>query len=382
MKKVIPVILAVLVLTMSLSSCGSKECDSYSERDYSSHDDYSSNSDMNYPETVNYPEAEMSKDYSDDNSYNTDASVSNSYDAQSSDAKTTYTPVKQPKKIIKTANVDMTAKDVVSCYKDIINYCGRTSGYEFNKNMSSKGDYTTIQAQIKVDPQYLDDILDYISGCGTVINSNVESTDISTEYIDTQIRLENKKKNLAKYYDFYEKAENMDESLRLQDKIDDLTAEIESYEGQLNYWNSLVSESTINIYIVQEDSPVKIETKVDWSALSLSDLGTAIANGITKVGDKVLWILQCFLIFIISAMPVIALIAIILLIILIPAKIKKNKIKKANMAKETAKSQENVITEDTSIKEETPKEEITEVTEVKEEKSETTDTKTDTDKKE
>lgn len=126
------------------------------------------------------------------------------------------------KKIIKNAEVDMTAKDVNECYDKILKYVENLNGYEFSKNMSTSSDYVTINSQIKISPENLQNALDYFSECGKVINSSTSTNDITTQYIDVQIRLENKKKNLEKYYEYYQKAATMEEALMLQDKIDAL----------------------------------------------------------------------------------------------------------------------------------------------------------------
>ncbi len=306
MKKILP----ILIMSIMLASCASK-----SDSTKTSYDSYGAAYEDN---AVEYAETAAAVDRSD--SY---AEKGSDYEA--SPTSNTAEGKAVNKKIIKNANVDMTAKDVNECYDKIIAYISDKNGYEYNKNMSTSGDYVTINAELKVNPNDLDDVLAYIDECGDVINSNTSSDDITTQYIDTQIRLENKKKNLDKYYDYYDKAENMEEALILQDKIDQITAEIESYEGQLNYWNTQVSESTITLYIQQENDPIEIERDVEWNALSFKDMGNLIYNGFTKVSNAIVSVFQWIIIFLISILPLVILAGVVVFIIVFSKKHKRNK---------------------------------------------------------
>ncbi len=316
MKKLLPII----IMSIMLTSCASK-----SDSTKTSNDSYNA-ANAAYGEAATYEDyAEADAAFEQSDSYSEKGA-----DYEASPISNTTEVKATNKKIIKNANVDMTAKDVNECYDKIIAYISDKNGYEYNKNMSVSGDYVTIRAELKVDPDNLDDILSYIDECGDVINSNTSSDDITTQYIDVQIRLENKKKNLEKYYDYYNKAQTMEEALILQDKIDMITAEIESYEGQLNYWNTLVSESTITLYIQQEDDPIEIERDVEWNALSFKDMGNMIYNGFTKVSNAIVSVFQWIIIFIISILPLVILVGIIVLIIILSRRHKRNK---SNMVK-------------------------------------------------
>ena len=234
------------------------------------------------------------------------------------------------KKIIKSARIEMTAKNVNECYDKIISYVTSKGGYEFSKQMSADTDYATINAEIKIKPEELDDVIKYIGECGKVKNSNVSSDDITSQYTDTKIRLENKKKNLEKYYDFYSKADTMDEMIMIQNQIDNLTAEIECYEGQISMWNQLVSDSSISLYIQQENDPVAIKEDVEWNAISFKNMGKIMYNGFTTVVNILVSIFQWLFIVIVSISPLLIIAAVIILII-------RAKMKKKNKAtKETA----------------------------------------------
>lgn len=219
------------------------------------------------------------------------------------------------KKIIKNGNVDIEAEDVQESYQKFLDYIVSQGGYEFSKNLSNSSDYSNLSATVKVPPDKLDAVLEYARECGKVINVNISMNDITMSYTDTEIRLENKRKNLEKYYEFYEKAGTMEEMIAIQAQIDSITAEIESYEGQLKYWNSQIDESTLSIYIQEAADPNKIPEDIDWSSLSLSSMGKLISNGFVSVVNGIVTFFQWIVIIVASISPVLIAAAVIVFIV-------------------------------------------------------------------
>ena len=82
-------------------------------------------------------------------------------------------------------------------------------------------------------------------------SSEVTTNDVTQEYYDIKIRLETKKEALKNYYKLLKEAKTIQESLEVQRYITDLTAEIESMEGMLKYYDSKVDLSSIHLSIRQ-----------------------------------------------------------------------------------------------------------------------------------
>lgn len=222
---------------------------------------------------------------------------------------------KAQKKIIKNASIDIETKNVTECYDKILNYVSANGGYEYSQSLSNDSEYTTMNAVIKVSPEKLDDVIKFARDCGNIINTRISSTDITAEYTDTQIRLENKKKNLQEYYKYYERATTIEDTLMLQKEIDNLTAEIESYEGQIKMWNELADESTLELYIQQVNDPIKIKKDVKWNAISPKDMVNYISNGFTTVINVLFSLVEWLLIILAAISPILLIAGIILVII-------------------------------------------------------------------
>ncbi len=306
--------LSLLFCTAALSGCG-KSKDSYSSDPINSYDNAAI-----YVETTAAAQydgySDRAESYEEEKSGNVMGTANNTQ------------PIDYQAKIIKNASINMTAIDVNKAYKMLLDYAAANSGYEFERSLSSSNGYTTINATIKIKPDKLDDLVDYASQCGNVVNSNISSEDITAEYYDAQIRLENKRINLKNYYKLLENAVTTEEMVTIQNQIDNLTAEIEAYEGQLKLWNSLVQESTLTIYITQEDNPEAIEEKIEWNSLSLDKMLRFMGNGFKKTCNAIISVIQWIAVVLVSFSPVIVISGIVIVIIVLKKK-KAKKVKKA-----------------------------------------------------
>lgn len=225
------------------------------------------------------------------------------------------------KKIIKNAHVYMTAESATEAYDMLLEYLISNGGYEFTRSSEKNGSYVVINATFKVSPEHFDAVLDYANECGDIRNMNVNADDITSQYYDTQIRLENKRKNLEKYYELLADAYAMDDIIKLQNQIDTITADIEAAEGQLKMWNSLVRESTIDICIQEEADPNKVEDEdVDWNAITPEIMLKRMGNGFKTVCNTIVSLLQWLLIAIVTISPLLVIFAVIVIIVKVSSK--------------------------------------------------------------
>lgn len=313
MKKLLCISLTACAILFT--ACGAAKSDAFYDADYSTN--------SSYGETVTTDNMAMEE-------YSPEAPM----DGNQSQVFT------QTKKIIKNAGIDLEALDVKECYEKLLDFAEAKGGYEFSKELSGTSDYARLNATMKVPPQALDEVLAYAEECGTVINVRTATDDITADYTDAEIRLNTKKKALERYYNLLGDAQNVDEIIQLQMTIDNLTAEIESYEGKLRMWNSQVNESTITIYIQQADDPDKIPEDVDWNSLSLAAMGRMMKNGFTSVVNGLVSCVQWLLIFIVTISPILILGAIITVIIVVNVKRKKKNAQKNNVQQDVNNNKE------------------------------------------
>jgi len=207
------------------------------------------------------------------------------------------------KKLVKTADVVIEAKEVVDTYRDILEFARENGGYEFSQKTNIRENNTTIEATIKITPENLDKLINFAGTKGVLISSSVDSEDITDSYYDSKIRLESLRGQLEKYREFLAGAKNIDETIRIQSQIDNLIGEIEIIEGRLSKWDKLVAESTVRFVITQKADPSLKRREINWNTLSFGDMGYLIKSGVVSVLNVLVSVLQWAVIVILVTSP-------------------------------------------------------------------------------
>ena len=207
------------------------------------------------------------------------------------------------RKIIRNASLEIVAEDASSLYKNIVDHGAGLGGYEHSYSISNYETYSVIYAVFKIPPEKLSDFIDFIGECGEVINTSLNSEDITENYYDAETRLETKRKSLDQYYQLLQKASNVEEIVYIHRIIDGITEDIESYEGRLKLWNSQINMSTVNIRIRQDNDPLQFRKEISWNTLNAGDMGYLIKRGFVSITNSIVSVLQWFVVILIGYSP-------------------------------------------------------------------------------
>ena len=297
----IAAVAAALLMCMSVVSCGAS---SSAEGAKSSADGYMYNEYSEVMEAGNAAENEAFYEEYDD------AAVE---DVSRSGAKSNDKSAdRMEDKIIRTANIDMESDDAEKCYQTLMKFAKENGGSEQNvsKSYESYGDYEylNINATLKIAPDKLEEFITLAEKTDKVTSSEISSDDVTREYYDVKLRLESKKEALKNYYKLLSEAKTIQESLEVQRYITDLTAEIESMEGTLKYYDSRVDLSTVYLNIRQRDKNAEEIEDFHWDSLSFGDFCKLMKNGFLSVLNF-LWSLLLWLIIAIVVLSPVLLIA-------------------------------------------------------------------------
>jgi hypothetical protein len=208
------------------------------------------------------------------------------------------------RKIVRNANIGLEVVDVAASYDQLLAYAVARQGYETMRNEYRQEEFLTLYATIRIKPEELDGFIAYAETLGTMVNVQISTDDITEGYYDATTRLETMEKSLARYDEFLERAQTIEEVLQVQSQINQITVEIESLKGRLRLWDSMLAESVISLEIRQVNDPVKIKKEVTWSALTLEDMGYLMRSGLTRFSNILVSALQWLLVVLVASSPV------------------------------------------------------------------------------
>lgn len=204
------------------------------------------------------------------------------------------------RKIIKEGSIRFETSSVIETQKEIRKIVAELGGYIGNENSNNYEGIIEYSLTARVPEDKFNTLIDKVSSLAEKVESkNINSSDVTEEFIDVEARIKTKKELEARYKEILKKANRVDEILNIEREMGNLRAEIESLEGRMNYLNNRISLSTLNITFYE---------KVSAPFGFFSKVKQALHNG----WQALLW----FIIILISLWPFILLILIVLFIIL------------------------------------------------------------------
>lgn len=149
------------------------------------------------------------------------------------------------RKLIISVDLSVNSKDIKKSYKSIEEKVKEYKGY-FENIDSYKYRYF-IALRIPKDNLY--NFLEFIENNQNVQNKNINTEDITENYYDIENRIKNREALLDKFRSYLKEAKNIEEILSVEDRINNLTYEIERMKGNFENLTSLIEYSKVNITI-------------------------------------------------------------------------------------------------------------------------------------
>jgi len=223
------------------------------------------------------------------------------------------------RKEIKNGEIAVEVKDVEAAYPGIMEIVKSLGGYEFNKSFYTSNSHKNMELVIKLPPENLDEfqnrLTDFV-GNGKITRINIRSQDITSQYYDTDSRLRTYIKSRDRLEELLDKAETIEDTLKVHNEITRMQTEIDSLQGQIKMWDKLVEMATLNLYIDEEDDPVRHTRTITWKFNTFNDILSAVKNGFITTVNTLYSIFTWIIIAIISISPILVIAAVVIWIII------------------------------------------------------------------
>jgi hypothetical protein len=155
-------------------------------------------------------------------------------------------------KIIKSGSMkfEVTKLEIAKTKVDtILKTC---NGYYENEQFNSYGNRISYSLQLRIPNLKFDSLIAVIeTGIGQLNSKNIKAKDVTEEYVDLNIRLENNLAYLTQYKEILRKAKSVKEILEVKEKIRRIEEEINSKKGRLKYLGGKVKYSTLHLELTE-----------------------------------------------------------------------------------------------------------------------------------
>ena len=153
----------------------------------------------------------------------------------------------EERKIIYSTDIQLTVKQPDTAAVQISAIAKKYNGY-----VQTSG---TSMCVIRVEEKNLKSAENDIALLGKVESKTSSGQDVTGEYMDYQIRLENAEKARERYLELLAKAENVQAALLVEKELERLNETIELMKGQINRIDHLSSYATITVYLKEKKKP-------------------------------------------------------------------------------------------------------------------------------
>jgi hypothetical protein len=157
------------------------------------------------------------------------------------------------KKLIKDGSISVGSVHAEDSKKNIDKLLAKYLAYYESEQVTNNENITSYHLKIRVAAASFEKMITELENGDDIIQSkNIETRDVTEEYIDIEGRLTNKKDYLQKYRELVLKAGNIRDVLEIEENIRTVQEEIESITGRLKYLNDQIAYSTLDVHLFQE----------------------------------------------------------------------------------------------------------------------------------
>ena len=157
------------------------------------------------------------------------------------------------RKIIKTAEVNMQVENLDSAKANIDGIIKQFNAYVSADNRSNNNYRLSLDMVIRVQQDQMDELLkNILAQASFIYTNNINAQDVTEEFVDLNIRLKNKRAVEEQYRKILQKANKVEDILKVENELRMIREEIEAKEGRLKFLNSQVNMSTIHLSAYQD----------------------------------------------------------------------------------------------------------------------------------
>ena len=215
---------------------------------------------------------------------------------------------------IETLDYDKSCADIVAAVKAAGGYLSYTEtggGYTYG---SSAGGYNNRRAYYtaRIPADSYDEFLQKGDSFGNVVNSSNSSSDITSQYIDTEARLNSLKEQETRLLELLSQSGSLEDLLAIEDRLSEVRYQIESSTSTMKAYDDMVSFCTVDINL-REVNTITVDT---------TNFGSELVEALKGSGRAVVNFLRGLVIALIYALPFIVIIGAVVYLVL---RLTKNK---------------------------------------------------------
>lgn len=148
------------------------------------------------------------------------------------------------RKLIKNGNVRLEVQNLAEVKAGVESWVKKYGGYIASSDEGS----SNVTFVVKIPSDRFEEAMGETSSFGKVTGKNVSSKDVTDRYYDLKSRLETKRIMQDRLENYLKSAKDIKDMLEIESKLNDVTADLESMQGQMNRLSAQIGFSEITVF--------------------------------------------------------------------------------------------------------------------------------------
>jgi hypothetical protein len=170
--------------------------------------------------------------------------------------------------VIKTADLTLqvaSARDAEASVRALV---GQMGGYVVKVETSGTDENLSSRVTFRVPAARFDDALTGVQGLAKkVLARTVSGDDVTEEFVDLESRLKNLEATRDRLQSFLDKAETVEDALKVNQSLSDIQGQIEQLKGRKQFLQQSAALSTINVSLTPVPALAPIMTEEGWQPI-------------------------------------------------------------------------------------------------------------------
>ncbi|NLY50157.1 MAG: DUF4349 domain-containing protein, partial [Firmicutes bacterium] len=158
--------------------------------------------------------------------------------------------------VIKTAHLVIRVEELDIAADELTRLVQEQGGFIQNSHLRRGTNWRSANYTVRVPAAAFEDVLDRVQGLGELEQRNIEGQNVTEEYLDVDARRRNLERQEERLLDILERAETVDDILKVEAQLERIRGEIEVLSGRIKYLDNRVNLATLNVELEERPQPV------------------------------------------------------------------------------------------------------------------------------
>lgn len=210
-------------------------------------------------------------------SASTDASHEKALDEKTSTQKSNQPSEikKDVTKIIKDGAISIEVNNIETSKIKVDEIVKKYKAYYESDVFSSYSNRSEYRLKIRMTPDSFEKLNEDLKNIdGRIVEKDIKTRDVTKEYLDIEIRVNNAMAMMKRYQDMLSKAQKVSDMIEIQNKINEIEFQIESHKGELKYMNDRINYSSLDLTIIEKHEYVNTSVSEKFSTKLINGIKT------------------------------------------------------------------------------------------------------------